>query len=116
MAEGGETVEPILDAFGAYSTCAMFTVYNVRLGVAGTRLFVEFGAVRTAVDGRCPAQVFVLLILIGFREEAPRGVRIHSKSQQRPPSAFSDGDESRRRRERARDPRKHAKPPLRRSR
>ena len=69
VAEGGETVEPILDAFGAYSTCAMFTVYNVRLGVAGTRLFVEFGAVRTAVDGRCPAQVFVLLILIGFREE-----------------------------------------------
>ena len=41
VAEGGETVEPILDAFGAYSTCAMFTVYNV----------------------------FVLLILIGFREE-----------------------------------------------
>ena len=31
VAEGGETVEPILDAFGAYSTCAMFTVYNVRL-------------------------------------------------------------------------------------
>ena len=30
VAEGGETVEPILDAFGAYSTCAMFTVYNVR--------------------------------------------------------------------------------------
>merc|ERR1719506_2176100 len=41
VAEGGETVEPILDAFGAYSTRAMFTVYNV----------------------------FVLLILIGFREE-----------------------------------------------
>jgi hypothetical protein len=41
VAEGGETVEPILDAFGAYSTCAMFTLYNV----------------------------FVLLILIGFREE-----------------------------------------------
>ena len=51
MAEGGETVEPILDAFGAYSTCAMFTVYNVRLAAsrdswpshdAGGRFFVEF--------------------------------------------------------------------------
>ena len=38
VAEGGETVEPILDAFGAYSTCAMFTVYNVRL--AASRLAV----------------------------------------------------------------------------
>ena len=37
VAEGGETVEPILDAFGAYSTCAMFTVYNVRLGVVWGR-------------------------------------------------------------------------------
>ena len=34
VAEGGETVEPILDAFGAYSTCAMFTVYNVRLAAS----------------------------------------------------------------------------------
>ena len=51
MAEGGETVEPILDAFGAYSTCAMFTVYNVRLAASRTvpsshevvgRFFVEF--------------------------------------------------------------------------
>ena len=81
MAEGGETVEPILDAFGAYSTCAMFTVYNVRLGVAGTRLFVEFGAVRTAVDGRCPAQVFVLLILIGFREECPDDEALQHQEQ-----------------------------------
>ena len=36
MAEGGETVEPILDAFGAYSTCAMFTVYNVRRAASDT--------------------------------------------------------------------------------
>ena len=36
VAEGGETVEPILDAFGAYSTCAMFTVYNVRLAASDT--------------------------------------------------------------------------------
>ena len=51
MAEGGETVEPILDAFGAYSTCAMFTVYNVRLAASRDswpshdvvgRFFVEF--------------------------------------------------------------------------
>ena len=34
VAEGGETVEPILDAFGAYSTCAMFTVYNVRISAS----------------------------------------------------------------------------------
>ena len=45
---------------------------------------------------------------------ASRGVRIDSKSPSRPPSAISDGNESRRRRERARKPRKHAKPPLRR--
>ena len=52
--------------------------------------------------------------MLSFDFRSPRGVRIHSKSQQRPPIAFSDGHESRRRRERARKPRKHVKPPLRR--
>ncbi len=55
VAEGGETVEPILDAFGAYSTCAMFTVYNVRIAASRDsylthdgvgRFFFEFEAVR----------------------------------------------------------------------
>ena len=49
--------------------------------------------------------------MLSFDFRSPRGVRIHSKSQQRPPIAFSDGHESRRRRESARTPRQHAKPP-----
>ena len=36
---------------------------------ARRRSLSSLGPRRTAVDGRCPAQVFVLLILIGFREE-----------------------------------------------
>ena len=48
VAEGGETVEPILDAFGAYSTCAMFTVYNVRRAAS----LVEFGAASDRVRRR----------------------------------------------------------------
>ncbi len=45
VAEGGETVEPILDAFGAYSTCAMFTVYNVRLAAFLCRVWGRSGRV-----------------------------------------------------------------------
>ena len=62
-------------------------------------------------------QYVVLKSIAVMASERPvrRGVRIASKSQERPPSAFSDGDESRRRRERARNPRQHAKPPLRRA-
>ena len=76
VAEGGETVEPILDAFGAYGTCAMFTVYNVRLAQAFSSLR-PFGPRST---GDAPAQALVLLILIGFREEVQMTVSHNIKN------------------------------------
>ena len=53
VAEGGETVEPILDAYGGYSTGAMCLLYNV----------------------------FVLMILIGFREEVQMTILYNIKNK-----------------------------------
>ena len=100
VAEGGETVEPILDAFGAYSTCAMFTVYNVRISVVSLSSLGPFGPRldaglrpphphRLPRGGPCQRPVL-------RRDSRPSDelIRTDAATPARPPTASCDGHES----------------------